>query len=258
MVSRSFVNASNLTAINQGLAQTRSRVSGLILPTLGLSVAFSALGGGLNDATSSGRAASSAMYQLRTSTYGLQESITRLLLPGIELVTPLIGGIADRIVDADEATGGWSTGLGLAGLGVFVFGGKIVAAGRHLANFLRLSGRVPGALARIAAAAGGSALPIAAAAGFAGLAVAGLVQGDARAANAVQARTRELPVLGQAQEIGEAIAGFLFGNRGQSNIAQRGPISQIFNSFSITATSDEDLIPRIQNILDQGAIRPSN
>ena len=133
MVTRAFGTGPgqvNIRQTNQELTGLLSTVRSGVLPVLGLTAAFSILGGGLNDATASGRAYSGTMYQMQVSTYGLQEAVTRALLPGIEAVTPILAGIADRISDADEATDGWSTRLGIAGGAAFLLRNRIIGLGR--------------------------------------------------------------------------------------------------------------------------------
>ena len=155
MVTRAFGTGPgqvNLRQTNQELTGLLSTVRSGVLPVLGLTAAFSILSGGLNDATASGRAASGAMYQMQVSTYGLQEAITRALLPGIEAVTPILAGIADAISDADERTDGWSTRLGLAGGAAFLLRNRIIGLGRALGlgPALGTAGTIAGGLAGLA------------------------------------------------------------------------------------------------------------
>ena len=105
-----------------GLAGSLGRA---ILPALGLHAILGSLGGGLNDATASGRAASSAMYGLQVSMYGLQEAVTRAVLPVVKAITPIVGAVADAITDADEKTDGWSTRLGLAAAAAYLLRNRI-------------------------------------------------------------------------------------------------------------------------------------
>ena len=120
-----------------------SSLSRSILPALGLHAILSGLGGGLNDATASGRAASSAMYGLQVSMYGVQEAVARALFPAIQAITPLIGGLADAITDADEKTDGWSTRVGLAGLAGYALRRQIRAIGPRVP--VAIAGAVAGA-----------------------------------------------------------------------------------------------------------------
>ena len=136
MVTRTFASRqgnSQLRQFNQHLGETRSLIGRTILPALGLTAALSIMGGGFNDATAAGRQASSAMYGVQVAMYGIQDAVTRALLPAIEKLTPLLADAANFIVDADKATDGWSTNLGLAAGAAFVFRrqlGATVQAGR--------------------------------------------------------------------------------------------------------------------------------
>ena len=135
MVTRSFGDTTqqatvDLRAFGKELRGVRSGITGTILPALGLSAAFSVFGGGLNDATSSGRAASSAMFEMQASLFGVQEALTRAILPAIEEVTPIVAEIAEKFVEWDDATNGWSTRAAIAGVAAYALRGQLVSLGR--------------------------------------------------------------------------------------------------------------------------------
>ena len=91
MVSRAFGEA---TKEAQGLGkelQTVSRfASRTVLPLLGLNLAFSLLGQGLDDATSGGRAASAQMYRMRTVFFDIRNEIGQALAPILEDLANLV------------------------------------------------------------------------------------------------------------------------------------------------------------------------
>ena len=288
MVTRSFLNQDNIRGINTELTALSSTVGRTILPVLGLTAAFSILGGGFNDATASGRAASSTMFQLQASTYGLQEVITRLLLPGLDAIIPPLTTIINLIVAADEATDSWSTriggaaailaflnrqriggvlsrliygtGAGAAAGAAAGVGGRAAAAGAVALSRSGAFGYTVGAGG--AAAAGGGlagaaavAAPVALAvgAGYLGYETVGLARRQHAAAtyNSRVARERELQA---------ADAGNLDPNRALPGIpdslrGQYGYAPQVSNTFYITGVDDEDLIRRMREIFENQAIQ---
>ena len=259
-----FLSPQNLQATNAGLVAVGGSVGRLILPVLALQGAFSILGGGFNDATSSGRAASSAMFQLRASTYGLQEDITRLLLPAIEAVAPVLSNVIDLITDADDATDGWTTRIGLATVGAY-----------GLYRALRAAGVVGAGAATAGAAArgpgsgiGGGVASAGATAGFRGTAR----QSGARAGGAGAAAGGAGRALGAAGAVaGLGFEGqYVYQNREQyaqtlrdiGLAAALGAVSvapsaapAIYNTFNISAADTDDLVRRIQGWMDNGALR---
>ena len=240
MVSRSFVNTENLRSVNRELSGVRNVITGSILPVLGLSAAFSIMGGGLNDATSSGRAASSAMYQLRTSTYALQEAITRSLLPVIESLTPVLAKAADFMADLDEATGGWSTRLGLAAGAAFLLRGRLIGLGRIAlgAAGIGAAGAAAGGAgvaaraAPVVAAAGGAAVaaapvvaaavPLVIAGATIGLAAHAVATGDPSTFIAAHDAVRRSSVGSVLARPGELLSNFLFGAEPGSGLSSGG------------------------------------
>ena len=143
-------NANKSAAALDSVGRSASR---LVLPLLGVSAAMSVLGGGFNEATASGRAASSAFFQVQASMYGVQEALTRAVLPIIEEVTPVLASAAEKFVELDEATNGWTTRLLVAGGAAYALTGPISGAVKALG----IGGAGAGA-----AGAGGAAGPIAA------------------------------------------------------------------------------------------------
>lgn len=175
--------------VTRGIPQTtqqigafRSTVTGTILPVLGLSAALSLMNGGFNDATAAGRQASSATYGLQTSLYGLQDAITRALLPIIEDVTPAVADAVDWFVQLNEETDGFAVKAGLAGGAAFALRNQIL-------GLLRVAGGG-------SVLAGATTVAGAAAAGAIGTAAYGAATGDTRAARAVD--TVAQPVTDQA------------------------------------------------------------
>ena len=150
----------------------RNTVTGSILPVLGLSAALGVLTGGFNDATASGRMASSTMYGVQTSLYGVQDAVARALLPLLEELAPLLEDGVNGFLDLDEATDGWATKIALGSAGALAFR-------RQLLGIIRLAARLPvgGALGGTAGAAAGAAAGSAAGAATVaagGVAAAGL------------------------------------------------------------------------------------
>ena len=245
MVTRAFGTSEgqvNLRQTNQELTGLLSTVRTGVLPVLGLTAAFSLMGGGLNDATASGRAASGAMYQLQTSTYGLQEAITRLVVPALERVTPVLAGVIDQIVAADEATGGWSTGLGILG------GAALLARGRIAGLFRALGGP---AAARVIAGAGLGGAAVGSGAAGAGVAAnqpfnprdylppfPTLRPGE----TVPTARPGETPVPGEIR-------------RGLQTRPPAQPQQIVTNYITIQAHDVDNGLRRVQEWIDNGALR---
>lgn len=131
MVTRQYI--SDNRAANIALGGFVRTAGGGVLPVLGLASAISILNGQLNQTTASSLEVSSAGYGLTTSMYGLQDTFARALIPVIEEVTPILSDLIDRISDADDATDGWSTRIGLLGAAALL-------AGRRLGPLAGLAG----------------------------------------------------------------------------------------------------------------------
>ena len=281
MVTRSFLDRDNLRGVNSELLTTTNRVGGLILPVLGLSAVLGGLGGGFNEATSSGRAASSVMFQLRASTFGLQEVITRLLLPGLDATIPTLTRIIDLLVAADEATNSWSTRIGgVAGILAVLNRQRI---GGVLSRLIYGPGAPAAAARGPGSGIGGGVASAGATVGFRGIGGQGAGAGGGAASRGTggagrAAAGRGITAAGAlgALGTGAAVAGlgiegrFVYQNRDQyvqtlrdiGLTAALGAVSvapqaapAIYNTFNITASDTDDLIRRIQGFMDNGAFR---
>ena len=122
MVTRGVGSVDNLRAINREVFTLTSGLTRSILPVLGLSAAFSILNGNVNASTSSGRAASSAFFEIEAATFALQEQITAGLLPVINQIAPALADALKEFGEFNEETN--NLGLILAGIGVAAASGK--------------------------------------------------------------------------------------------------------------------------------------
>ena len=228
-------------------------VQSVILPALGLNLAFGLLTGGANDATASGRAASSAMFQMQSSMFGLQEAITRAVLPAILEITPYIANIADLITDADEATDGWSTRLGLAGAAAYLLRGRLAplvgAAG----------GAAAGALGRFAVP-GGAAIGAGAGAGVGAAGVAGAAAGaagvgliGAAGVGAYGAFSGNPTGIGPVDYVGNAVARHLSSGRDPEDLVEQAKGVGIYIQ-NLFASDREQTIRMLRELQDQGAL----
>lgn len=269
MVTRSLgLDPTAIKQANQALGQTRSVISSTILPTLGLSAAFAILHGGVNNATSSGQAASSVMFGLRVSMYELQELLTRLLLPALEEIVPHVQSAVEWFIKADEATDGWSTKLALALATLVAFRGPIgtlINLIKTLAG-LKVAAAVTGAVAGGAAAGGAGAAAGAGAAGLGGLGSVGLGLGLGAAVVAGNTPFNPNSVLPPSALPPAQVQGAapIASPRGVGVPDQYTPSRELSpqptsrnyttNNFYIQAHDIDELTRRIRSILEQGAI----
>ena len=160
----------NLAGINREFALMRTLVGSNIVSFIGMNAVMGGLSGGINDATESGRAWSSAMYQMEVSTYRLQDAIAGGLLPIIERVTPAIAKFTESLAnviedpnpfDGDGPTsaedyGNVAAGGGLLGLGGYLFSKRfrnlVNKGARGTFNFARSAPSAVGGVATSGAA----------------------------------------------------------------------------------------------------------
>ena len=189
MVTR-FLGSQTVRNTTREVGQFRSTVTGTILPVLGLSAAMSFMSGGFNDATASGRIATSANYQLTTSMYGLQDAITRALLPAIESITPVVSDAVDWFVELNKQTDGWATYIALAGGAAFLARGQISALVKGSISGIAAM-RAAGVIGTLSAvgSAGAVAAGVAGAAGI-GVVGHGIVTGDTGPSRRIDEITR--------------------------------------------------------------------
>lgn len=96
----------NLAAINREFGLMRTLVGSNIISFLGMNAVMGAFSGSVNEATQSGRAWSSAMFEMEAATYGLQDAVTSFLLPVIENITPIVADAVKQLTEFIEEAGG--------------------------------------------------------------------------------------------------------------------------------------------------------
>lgn len=246
MTTNPFI--AELQGMRRDMQALRPSVVGNILPVLGLGAAFAVLGGTINTATEGGLALTSAGYTLTTSLYGVQDAIARALIPFIETATPIIAKLADGFVALDEATDGWSTKIALAAAAAY----PLFRIG---AGLVRVLARIGGWLIRIPGLATRAAAAIATVVGSGTAAAAGISAAPlavvAPAAAAAVAANRPSPHVQTRQDlVREAIEA-----QGGAPLtrAQSNTINQY--TFYLTSYDDNELLRRIQELIDQGAVR---
>ena len=202
MVSPAAGNARDIRSLTREVNAFGQSVGRTILPVLGLTAALSLFSGGWNDATAAGRAASSAMYGLQVSTYGLQDALARAFLPILEAIVPRISDAVDWFVqwNAEMNDIPIKAGAAVAGLLLMVpVLTRLIALYRTLRTVAVAAGVATGA----AAAASGVGAGAGAAATIGGAAATGVAAGSAAAAGGLAAASGYTAFTGRTHPLEE-------------------------------------------------------